>query len=136
MPVLKDSPTSCTPAISKLHFVFSTTNNFSAPTVLFLYITGQGLLFSHYIHLPFSHLLSTIVNVQHVKKKTIVTYSDHQWQLFQFLSLSDYNGHLVPAQNGYNAGMNIKSWQHGSYVWICITVLTSQKYYPVESNLM
>lgn len=74
-------------------------------------------------------------------KKTIVTYSDHQWhvnkwQLFQFLSLSDNNGHLVTAQNGYNAGMNIKSWQHGSYVWIRITVLTSPKHYPVESNIM
>jgi hypothetical protein len=52
------------------------------------------------------------------------------------LSLSDYNGLLVPAQNGYNAGMNVKSWQHGSYVWIHITVLTSPKYYHVESNIM
>jgi hypothetical protein len=52
------------------------------------------------------------------------------------LSLSDYNGHLVPPQNGYNAGMNIKRWQHGSYVWIHITVLTSLKYYPVERNIM
>jgi len=52
------------------------------------------------------------------------------------LSLSDYNGHLVPAQNGYNAGMNIKCWQQESYVWIHVTVLTSPKNSPVESNIM
>jgi hypothetical protein len=52
------------------------------------------------------------------------------------LSLLDYNGHSIPAQNGYNADINIKRWQHGSYVWISITVLTSPKYYPVKSNIM
>ena len=85
-----------------MHFVFSSTSNSSAPT-LFFYITGQALLFSHYIHYPLSLLQSTTVKVQYVTKKAKVIYSYHQWhankwQLFQFLSLSDYNGPLIPAQ--------------------------------------
>jgi hypothetical protein len=49
--ILSLTKTSYTPAISKLHF-FSTTNNSSAH-IFSLYITRQGLLFSHYVYLPF-----------------------------------------------------------------------------------